>query len=215
MLRAQLRGIAGILFALALAGANAVGADAAGAAKPEAFWRTGWAWTAYAGVLNNPDRADTHNLMIFADYPRFISREKIFAFSAQKRLGGYRDWVNWEADATVAYHSGSADYAECAVLGGFRWLKFPWDRWLDTSLAYFLGASYATTVADFENIPAHSGRHSSHLLPALKMELEFRLPKESHWSVVLGYHHRSGAWGTLGDRGTISDFACAGLKYRM
>ncbi|MBK8474795.1 MAG: hypothetical protein IPL39_00390 [Opitutaceae bacterium] len=212
MVRAHIRGI--VLLALALVGADAVRAEVAGEGAPVAFWRTGWAWTAYTGVLNDPDKADTHNLMIFADYPSFIRREKLYAFSAQKRLGGYRDWVDWEADATLAYHSGSVDYAEGAVLGGFRWLKFPWDRWLDTSLAYFIGASYASKVAAFENVPAHSGRHSSHWLPALKMELEFRLPQESPWSVVFGYHHRSGAWGALADRGTISDFACVGLKLR-
>ena len=178
------------------------------------FWNEGWAFTAYSGVLNDPDKADTHSLMIFADYPRLVWREKIYALSVDKRLGGWRDLAAYEAEATATYHSGSAHYGEGSALVGFRWLKFPWDRWFDTALAYHIGYSYASEIAAFENDTKHPGRHSAHWLPALKMELEFRLPRSERWSLVFLYHHRSGAWGLCADRGTISDYACVGLKYR-
>lgn len=208
-----------IMRALRLAVPVVVVSAAAVSAEPESgasagFWHEGWAFTGYVGVLNNPDKADTHNLMIFADYPSSVWPEKLYAFSVDKRLGAWRDLVAFEAESTLAYHAGSIDYGEITLLGGFRWLKFPWDRWLDTSLAYHIGGSYASGLAAFENDTKHPGRQTSHWLPALKMELELRLPQEEHWSAVFGYHHRSGAWGVFADRGTISDFAYVGLKYR-
>lgn len=79
----------------------------------------------------------------------------------------------------------------------WRWTKFPWERYLNTSLAIGDGISYAShpPFADQEINKPES--NFSRLLNYLILEITFALPSKPQLQLVARMHHRCTAWGTF------------------
>ncbi len=76
-----------------------------------------------------------------------------------KRLGPYRPRLNYEMEGQIVKHFGVQDHWEFNALGVMRWEPFWWDRIVETSAAFGLGASYATEKPKAEIII--EGTHKS------------------------------------------------------
>jgi len=90
-----------------------------------------------------------------------------------------------------------------------RWTLFPWDRFVDTSIAVGEGLSYATSRPRIEN-----RGEAARLLNYLMFEMELTPLQDSPWSLVGRIHHRSGVFGIFGGVRGGSNFIMIGVRYR-
>ena len=116
-----------------------------------------------------------------------------------------------EAEGQVVYHFHDQSLWEFnAVPIVLRWNRFPWSERLRTSAAFGLGLSYATELPPVE--VALEGE-SHQWLVYWVMELTAG-PLDSPWSVSLRLHHRSVAYGLMGDEGGMNAVGL-GLRYKL
>jgi len=121
-----------------------------------------------------------------------------------------RQW-SLELEANVVRHFGIQDHFELnAPVLTARWEDFPWDRYLDTSLAYGIGPSFASTTPEYERI--RKGE-SDPVMLFWHIEAAFGLPG-SRWSTIFRLHHRSTGYGMFADEGG-SNILCLGLRYEF
>lgn len=124
----------------------------------------------------------------------------------------YRDGgLLLEAEGLVAYNFGKQHHWEFnATPIVARWQRFPWSRRIDTSAAFGLGLSYASEVPEVEvEIEGESHR----LLVFWVAELTAG-PVLAPWAVSLRMHHRSVAWGLMGEEGGMNAVGL-GIRYRF
>jgi len=116
-----------------------------------------------------------------------------------------------EAEGQVAYNFGEQHHWEFnAVPIVVRWLEFPWNQTISTSVAAGLGLSYATHVPEVE---VELEGESEKLLVYWFAEITAG-PVDAPWSVLLRLHHRSVAYGLLGEEGGMNGIGL-GLRYRF
>lgn len=121
-----------------------------------------------------------------------------------------RQW-SLELEANVVRHFGIQDHFEFnAPVLTARWEDFPWDRHLDTSLAFGIGPSFASTTPEYERI--RKGE-SDPMMLFWHIEAAFGLPG-SRWSTIFRLHHRSTGYGMFADDGG-SNILCLGLRYEF
>ena len=114
-----------------------------------------------------------------------------------------------ELEVNVARHFGIQDHFEFnAPILTARWEYFPWNKFLETSLAYGIGPSYATKLPEYER---QKSGDSEQFLLFWHIEAAFALP-ESRWSTILRLHHRSSGYGMFADKGG-SNILSVGLRY--
>lgn len=93
----------------------------------------------------------------------------------------------------------------------FRWTKFPWRKYLLTSLAAGEGISYASHVPYVEK--GFTSDNSRRLLNYLIFELTMALPKYPDIELVGRIHHRSVAYGVFGNGNSGSNNIGVGVRY--
>lgn len=92
-----------------------------------------------------------------------------------------------------------------------RWTKFPWRKYLRTSLAAGEGVSYASHVPYVEQCV--NSTNSRRLLNYLMFEVTFALPKYPDVELVGRIHHRSKAYGVFGNGNAGSNDVGVGVRY--
>ena len=92
----------------------------------------------------------------------------------------------------------------------FRWANFPWNHYVDTSLALAEGVSYDTSVPAIEK---RGNNNTRRLLNYLMFEATFAAPTYPRWQFVLRVHHRSGAYGLYRAGNTGSNDIGAAIRY--
>jgi hypothetical protein len=92
---------------------------------------------------------------------------------------------------------------------GFRWVDFPWDRWVDTSFFIGIGFSYSAHVFAIDR-ERHPGQERSHLKLDWPLQLTFAVPRWPEHQLVLFNDHQSG--GRILDQGGVNS---VGLGYRL
>ncbi|MEW5774737.1 MAG: hypothetical protein AB1916_14565 [Thermodesulfobacteriota bacterium] len=122
-----------------------------------------------------------------------------------------------EAELYGAHHWGpfrgdSQAYQELAGLGLLRWREMPWDRSLDTSIAFGLGVSGVTEDPEHER---RINGSTDQVLCAMALEFTAALPSLPEWELAFRVHHRSGVWGLIGDVKGGSNYLTLGLKRRF
>ena len=163
-----------------------------------------WAVTLYTGRMTDSKLFETATFDFAFEDSYFVD------LGLSRRLYTYRNYFNIEVEGQVAKHFGDQHHWEFDLVAYFRWLLFPWDKYLDTSFAAGAGVSYATATPEIE---AENYPKTSRFLGALMFEFAFSLPKVPEWSLVTGIHHRSGADGLFsGVRGASNAWAL-GLRY--
>jgi opacity protein-like surface antigen len=142
-----------------------------------------------------------------------LESDKLYALGLNKRLYRWDSGWDFEVEGQVAKQAGpSSRNWEINGLGAFRWNRFYWDRYLNTSFAVGLGLSYALDEPQFE---IDSKDDTSKLLAYILVDMDFSLPKYPNWALDIRIHHRSSAYGAFNDniRGA-SNALGVGLKYR-
>ncbi len=89
-----------------------------------------------------------------------------------------------------------------------RWVDFPWNGCIHTTVAAGLGLSYATQIYDMD-IQRHPGEDRSHLKFNLPIQVAFSLPDAPQHQVIFYISHHSGGFGTF-DRGGVNSL---GVSY--
>lgn len=122
----------------------------------------------------------------------------------------------WDTEVQLVQHFGRQSHQEINALIVARWLRFPWDSWLDTRVAFGEGLSYATRVPPLEPRSGGEGR-STRLLNYLMAEIEAMVPGQPNtgWSVFLRVHHRSGVFGIFDGVNGGANYVGLGVRYRF
>lgn len=92
----------------------------------------------------------------------------------------------------------------------FRWANFPWNHYVDTSLAMAEGVSYVSSVPYIEK---RGNTNVRRLLNYLMFEATFSAPQYPQLQFVVRIHHRSGAYGLYQADNTGSNAIGAGIRY--
>ncbi len=134
----------------------------------------------------------------------------LVALSASKRILSFSELIDIEIEGQVVKHFGDQNHWEFNVYPVIRWLPFPWDAYIDMSIAAGAGLSYATETPRIEAIGVDN---TPKLLGYLMLEFAFSLPNLPQYSLVARVHHRSGAGGLFSGRLDSSNAIGIGIKY--
>lgn len=125
----------------------------------------------------------------------------------------WHDRIQFEAEGQVVKHFGDQDHWEVnAVPVVLRWLPFPWDNYVDTSVAAGAGVSYAFEQPKIEAI---GDSDSPKFLGYLVFEVGVSIKQLPDWTLVTRLHHRSGAGGTFGGKHDASNSVGFGVRYNF
>lgn len=169
---------------------------------------TGRYLTVYAGQYTD------HRLTeVFTDHPIPFEHSYALVAAFARALSNPPPGRQWEIEAQLAKHVGRQTHWEFNALLVHRWNRFPWNRWLRTSMAIGDGLSYATVTPPLElESPTNEG--ASRFLNYLLLEISVSPPSAGRWSLVGRIHHRSGVYGLFGDVDGGSNIVSLGVKYR-
>ena len=143
-----------------------------------------------------------------------LERQQLWVAALSRKIGSLGRHVDAEIEGQIGKHSGPLQHHwEVNALGALRWKTFPWNDFLNTSVAAGLGVSYALEDPQFE-IEAHG--KSNRLLAYVMIELTAALPKIPQWQLIGRIHHRSSAYGTFeNDIEGASNSIGIGIRYRF
>lgn len=141
------------------------------------------------------------------------SRQSSYLVSAAVGTGIARHGgLRWEVEGQLARHTGLQRHWEVNGVLVARWTRFPWDRWLDTRVAFGEGLSWATQTPPIEpRGDKDDDEASNRLLNYLLLEVEAR-PPAGNWSGFFRIHHRSGVFGLFGGVEGGSNFVGLGVR---
>jgi hypothetical protein len=92
---------------------------------------------------------------------------------------------------------------------GFRWVDFPWDRWVETTFFMGIGLSYSSRVYTIDR-ERHPGEERSHLKFDWPIQFTFAPPRWPQHQLVVFNDHISG--GHVFDEGGVNS---VGIGYRL
>ena len=192
-----------LLFLLVLTACLASGALAQDDNKGNDIERSKWFLTAYAGAHA---QEDIHDVVTFQ--PKFEDNAYIGVVALAREIWHYKKYLSFELEGQVAKHFNKDTHWELvgALVG--RWNYFPWDKYVDTSLAIGDGISYYTDVSEVEKDDDDDAQRA---LNYLLVEVALGLPEYPKWDLVFRIHHRSSVFGLVGAGG--SNFVGAGIKF--
>jgi len=171
---------------------------------PAAFAENDWAVTLLGGQYSGSKLLELPGKVDFKDsYTAGLSLSYQFV-----------DWgphMRWELEGQLIKHIGEQEHVELVSSINVRWITFPWNRYLDTTVAFGGGLSWASEVPVLERRDPNNSDAAA-LLHYLLLEASFGLP-DSRWSLVARVHHRSGIFGLFSHSG--SNVLAAGLRYRF
>jgi hypothetical protein len=117
--------------------------------------------------------------------------------------------IEWAGQ--VAYNFGDESYWEFdAVPIILRWRKFPWSQHVATAAAFGLGLSYTSELPQVE-VELEGESHQWLVYWLLELTAG---PVDAPWAISLRIHHRSVAYGLMGDEGGMNAVGL-GLRYRF
>jgi hypothetical protein len=135
----------------------------------------------------------------------------LMAVSLGRRIGTYNKKASFEIEGQVVKHFSFQDHWEFNALVSARWESFWWNDYIDTSVAFGLGPSFATAEPETEKLASGA---TSKFLVYWMMELALGLPEYKSIALITRIHHRSNAFGLVTDKGG-SNALTIGLKYRF
>ncbi len=167
-----------------------------------------WSVYAYGGQWT-----DTRFVRIVFRGQTDFQNAYVWVVGGSRNIYSFSRHLRAEGEFNLAQYSGRQNHREVNTAFSLRWRTFPWDRYVDTSLAYGLGLSRAFERPPIEEEP---DRRAVRTLLSMPTELTFAPPREkrSPWEVMLRIHHRSGAFGVFRDAGG-SNFVSLGVRYRF
>jgi hypothetical protein len=109
---------------------------------------------------------------------------------------------------TLVDENGDGPFPDYNAGVGFRWVDFPWNRWVSTTIFTGVGLSYSAHVYAIDR-QRHEGERS-HLKIDWPLQLTFALPRWPQHQLVLFNDHQSG--GHIFDEGGVNSL---GIGYRV
>lgn len=136
----------------------------------------------------------------------------VAGFSLGKEFGAVSDSLRLEWMATTAVVYGTEDYVDLRFEVGARWIRFPWNDTVFTTIGAFVGPSWISKRSIYEDEEKDEWRR---LKNGLSIEFTFAHPEHPGTALVARLHHRSSIFGLIPDAGTPSDFLTLGVKKRF
>ncbi len=165
-----------------------------------------WWVTAFAGAVAKNELST----IVFKASPDF-GASYIAGASLGREFGAVSDALRLEWMATAAAVFGTADFVDLRFEVGARWIRFPWNDVLFTTVGAFVGPSYLTGRSIYEDEEGEFSRVKN----GLSIEFTFAHPDHPGTALVARLHHRSTIFGLIPDAGTPSDFLTLGVKKRF
>ena len=170
-----------------------------------------WSVTAFCGFHTERDLGQS-----LINRPPDPTDRTMFALAASRELyrwdQGWRRGLSLEAEALAACHRDDSEgvdetWQEYAALLVCRYDRFPWSRYVRTSLAVGDGYSFCSTK------PPNADDDEPQGLNYLMFELALGAPQLPRLDLVYRIHHRSSVFNLLGE-GT-SNYYLMGLRVRF
>ena len=161
--------------------------------------------TVYTGVAVQEDIGD-----VFAVRSKVEDNAYVGVVALAHQFWHYEEYLSLEVEGQIGKHFNSDDQWEFVGLVVGRWHEFPWNDYVNTSVAVGDGISYYTEVS---NVEKKDEENAQRALNYLMFELALGLPQYPKWDLVVRIHHRSSVFGLVGPSGSGSNFICGGIKY--
>lgn len=171
---------------------------------PAAAEERPWAFSVVRATL-----AQERLLQIFVN-EHFFESSHLTSIRLSRRFGGSTRGLAWEVEGQVVKHDGKQSHWEFNPVLIARWHRFPWKKFMDTTVALGEGLSYASRTPRVE---AEDHERTSQLLNYLLFELTIGLPRYPRWQASGIIHHRSGVFGLFNGVRGGSNFMGGGIKY--
>lgn len=142
----------------------------------------------------------------------YWENERILGLAFSKRTWTIFRVIDVEPEIGLAYRTGLEEAYEIWGAFYFRFDRFPWQKYLYTSIAISTGINYASTVTELERQRARGSEQGSKILHYLSPEISFALPKYQQYEVVFRLHHRSGGYGAINDTYGGAQYGTVGLR---
>jgi hypothetical protein len=175
--------------------------SAPGVRPPDSF---PWAVTLYGGPFTKQD------FLEFFSEPVEFDHAGMLSVALSREIGVLWKYLRWETEIGVTKWFGDQNHWEFTSAIVVRWSTFPWNHYVNTSIAVGDGPSFATEPPRLEK---KNFDEAKRLQNYVFLELTFGLPRYPQWDFVIRIHHRSGVFGALGGSG--SSVPAIGLKYRF
>ncbi len=130
-----------------------------------------------------------------------------------RTVAEYNRYLLFETEFNAAKHFESQNHWAFNGALSARWMIFPWDGLVNSTLSFGVGPSYALESSDIEG---ETKEDTSRFLIYMVTELTFGPPgrRGSRWESFLRIHHRSGAFGLIRES-VGSNFITFGVRYRF
>ena len=162
-----------------------------------------WFLTVYGGAHAQKTIED-----VLTFQAEFEDNDYIVVAALAREFWRYKDYISFEAEGQIGKHFNNDTFWEFNGLIIGRWHLFPWDKYLDTSLAVGDGLSIYTEVSKVEE---EDDEDAQRTLNYLLFELALGLPQYPRWDMVVRIHHRSSIFGLYGAGG--SNYVTGGFKF--
>ncbi|MDB5572020.1 MAG: hypothetical protein JWN93_3203 [Hyphomicrobiales bacterium] len=137
----------------------------------------------------------------------------LIAATFARPLYAYGDLFRGEVELGVGKRFGALSAFEHWGALYFRWLWFPWNTVLRTSIAVSTGLNYTPTLDAIETARVNNGGRGARLLHFLSPEITFGLPQNKDINIFVRYHHRSGGRNYVMGKSEIFNDAAGGAQY--
>jgi len=133
----------------------------------------------------------------------------LMTLSLTKTIKSFEDFMQLELDLTLGKSLESSGPYQMNPNFVIRFMKLPWDRFLQSSFAIGNGVSYATSFARLEVADGVRQR----LLYFISLEFAFAFPSQKRLDILLRVHHRSGMFGAFGSASGGVNYLGLGLRH--
>ena len=165
--------------------------------------RNKWFLTIYGGAHAQDDIGD-----IFTFNAKFEDNDYIAVVALAREFWNYKKYISFEVEGQIGKHFNNDTFWEFNGLIIGRWHAFPWNKYVDTSVAVGDGLSFYTEVSKVEK---EDDEDAQKTLNYLMFELALGLPQYPRWDLVVRIHHRSSIFGLYGAGG--SNYLTGGIKF--
>ena len=141
-----------------------------------------------------------HDLITEAGKSEFVDAYVAVAAVAAQLNSDDAGALAWDLEGQLGYNFGDQSHWEFNLGAGPRWRAFPWNEVIATTAAFRIGLSMASEMPEVE---VELEGSTEQLLIYWVVELTLSPPR-SAWGVSLRLHHRSPAFGLLGDAGGMN-----------
>ena len=142
------------------------------------------------------------------------------AFS--RRLVGFSNLISIEPELGVGQRFGQMHATEIWAALNFRWVWFPWNRYVKTSIGLADGISFTTRIDQKERLLTDFRIEGNRLvfprsqwMNFFTPELTLALPQYPEHELLFRFHHRSGIYGLINDTFSGAQFFSVGYRARF